>query len=101
MAKICQNQMLWFEKLKVPVLPTSLENRVGAYWHVGDFVYHRRIQGVGKKRHQYILVTPMGNRSSLTMVHYGMRIYNNNTIMPSIYTNPEVRYANYLPTPQA
>jgi hypothetical protein len=71
MAEIYQNQTLWFEKLKVPVLPTSLENRVGAYWHVGDSVYHRRIQGVGKKRHQYILVTPMGNRSSLTMLIMG------------------------------
>jgi hypothetical protein len=36
------------------------------------------------------------------MAHYGMEIYNNNnTIMPSIYINPKVRYANYLPTPQA
>jgi hypothetical protein len=42
-----------------------------------------------------------GNRSSPAMAHYGMEIYNNNTIMPSIYINPEVRYANYLPTPQA
>jgi hypothetical protein len=30
------------------------------------------------------------------MAHYGMEIYNNNIIMPSIYTNPEVRYMNYL-----
>jgi hypothetical protein len=35
------------------------------------------------------------------MTHYGMGIYNNNTIMPSIYANPEVRYMNYLSTPQA
>jgi hypothetical protein len=30
------------------------------------------------------------------MAHYGMEIYNNN-IMSSIYTNPQVRYTNYLP----
>jgi hypothetical protein len=35
------------------------------------------------------------------MAHYGMGIYNNSVIMPSFYANPEVRYANYLPTPQA
>jgi hypothetical protein len=34
------------------------------------------------------------------MAHYGMEIYNDTTIMPSIYANPEVQYANYLPTPQ-
>jgi hypothetical protein len=44
---------------------------------------------------KHILVTPLGNGSSLAMTHYGMEIYNNN-IMPSIYTNPEVRYTNYL-----
>jgi hypothetical protein len=41
-------------------------------------------------------VTPLGNRSSPAMTHYGMKIYNNNIIMSSIYTNPEVRYTNYL-----
>jgi hypothetical protein len=46
---------------------------------------------------QHILVTPLGNRYSPTMTHYGMEIYNNNIIMPSVYTNPEVRYMNYLP----
>jgi hypothetical protein len=45
-------------------------------------------------------MTPMENRSSPAMTHYGMRIYNNNAIMPSFYANLEVRYANYLPTPQ-
>jgi hypothetical protein len=35
------------------------------------------------------------------MAHYGIEIYNNNTIMPSIYDNIDVRYENYLPTPQA
>jgi hypothetical protein len=44
---------------------------------------------------QHILVTLLENRSSPAMAHYGMKIYNNN-IMPSIYTNPEVRYMNYL-----
>jgi hypothetical protein len=34
------------------------------------------------------------------MAHYGMGIYNDNTIMSSIYANQEVRYANYMPTPQ-
>jgi hypothetical protein len=34
------------------------------------------------------------------MAHYGMEIYNDTAIMPSIYVNPDVRYANYLPTPQ-
>jgi hypothetical protein len=33
------------------------------------------------------------------MAHYGMGIYNNNTMMPSIYGNTEVRYVNYFPTP--
>jgi hypothetical protein len=45
---------------------------------------------------QYILVTPLGNRYSPAMTHYGMEIYNNNIIMLSVYTNPEVRYMNYL-----
>jgi hypothetical protein len=45
---------------------------------------------------EHILATPLGNRSSPTMTHYGIEIYNNNIIMPSIYTNPEVRYTNYL-----
>jgi hypothetical protein len=35
------------------------------------------------------------------MAHYGMEIYNNNTFMSSIYINLEVRYTNYLSTPQA
>jgi hypothetical protein len=30
---------------------------------------------------QHILVTPLGNRFSLAMTHYGMGIYNNNAIM--------------------
>jgi hypothetical protein len=47
------------------------------------------------------LATPLGNQSSPTVAHYGMEIYNDTTIMPSIYANLEVRYANYLPTPQA
>jgi hypothetical protein len=34
------------------------------------------------------------------MAHYGMGIYNNNAIMSSLYANPEVRYTNYLSTPQ-
>jgi hypothetical protein len=54
-----------------------------------------------QKVHQHILATLLGNRSSPAMAHYGMEIYNNNTIMPSIYINPEVGYANYLPTHQA
>jgi hypothetical protein len=45
---------------------------------------------------QHILVTSLGNHSSPAMAHCGMEIYNNN-IMPSIYTNPEVWYTNYLP----
>jgi hypothetical protein len=44
---------------------------------------------------EHILMTPLGNRSSPAMACYGMEIYNN-IIMPSIYTNPEVRYTNYL-----
>jgi hypothetical protein len=54
-----------------------------------------------RKVRQHILTTPLGNRSSLAMAHYGMEIYNNNTIIPSIYDNAEVQYANYLPTPQS
>jgi hypothetical protein len=53
-----------------------------------------------RKVWQYILATPLGNRSSPTMAHYGMGIYNNNIIMPSFYANLEVRCTNYLPTPQ-
>jgi hypothetical protein len=49
---------------------------------------------------QHILATLLGNQSFSAMVHYSMGIYNNNTILPSFYANPEVRYANYLPTPQ-
>jgi hypothetical protein len=45
---------------------------------------------------EHILVTPLGNQSSPTMAHYGMEICNNNIIMPYVYTNPEVRYTNYL-----
>jgi hypothetical protein len=54
-----------------------------------------------RKVHQHILVTLLGNRSSLAMTHYGMEIYNNNTIMASIYANLVVQYINYLPTPPA
>jgi hypothetical protein len=54
-----------------------------------------------RKVHQDILATPLGNRSSPAMTHYGMGIYNNDTIMPSFHTNPKVRYANYLPTARA
>jgi hypothetical protein len=50
---------------------------------------------------QHILSTLLGNQSSLAMAHYGMEIYNDNTIMTSIYANPEVQYTNYLPTSQA
>jgi hypothetical protein len=35
------------------------------------------------------------------MGHYGMGIYNESTIMPSIYANSKVQYINYLPTHQA
>jgi hypothetical protein len=35
------------------------------------------------------------------MTHYGMGIYNNNTVMPSNYANLEVQHASYFPTPQA
>jgi hypothetical protein len=53
-----------------------------------------------RKVRQHILMTPMGNRSSPTMAHYGVGIYNNNAIMTSFYDNSEVRYTNYFPTPQ-
>jgi hypothetical protein len=56
---------------------------------------------INRKVREHILVTPLGNRSSPAMAHYGMGIYDNNTIMPSIYANPEVRYTNYLPTSHA
>jgi hypothetical protein len=45
---------------------------------------------------QQNLVTLLGNQSSPAMIHYGMEVYNN-IIMPSIYTNPELRHTNYLP----
>jgi hypothetical protein len=35
------------------------------------------------------------------MTHNGMEIYNNTTIMPSIYTGLEVQYTSYFPTPEA
>jgi hypothetical protein len=54
-----------------------------------------------RKVRQHILATPLGTRSSPVMAHYRMGIYNNNAIMPSFYTNLEVRYTNYLSTPQA
>jgi hypothetical protein len=41
-------------------------------------------------------MTPLGNRSSPAMAHYGMKFYNNN-IMTPIYANPEVQCTNYLP----
>jgi hypothetical protein len=53
------------------------------------------------KRRQHILVTLLRNLSSSAMAHYRIGIYNDNTIIPSIYVNPELRYANYLSTPQA
>jgi hypothetical protein len=43
-----------------------------------------------RKVHQHILASPLWNRSSPTMTHYGMGIYNNNVIMLSFYDNPEV-----------
>jgi hypothetical protein len=53
-----------------------------------------------RKVRQHILMTPLGNRSSPAMAHYGMWIYNDNIIMPSIYANPEVQY-DFFSTPQA
>jgi hypothetical protein len=46
---------------------------------------------------QHILVTLLGNLYSSAMTHYGMKIYNNNIIIPSVYTNSEVRYTDSLP----
>jgi hypothetical protein len=76
-----QNWTIWFAK------PDSLVSTVlsMAFWFL--FV------SCG----EHILVTLLGNGSSPSMTHYGMEIYNNNIIMPSTYTNPEVRYMNYLP----
>jgi hypothetical protein len=45
---------------------------------------------INQKVRQHIFVTPLGNRSSPAMNHYGMGIYKNNAIMPSFYANPEV-----------
>jgi hypothetical protein len=45
---------------------------------------------INQKNCEHILATPLGNRSFLVVAHYGMEIYNNDTIMPSIYTNPGV-----------
>jgi hypothetical protein len=71
-----QNRTIQFAKPDSPVFPVLLAP-VRFVW-------------------QHILATPLGNRSSPAMAHYGMEIYNKN-IMPSIYTNPVVRYMNYLP----
>jgi hypothetical protein len=62
---------------------------------------YSRILTSTKKCINTFFPTLLGNRSSSAMAHYGMEIYNNNAIMPSFYTNPEVRYTNYLSTPQA
>jgi hypothetical protein len=68
-------------------------------WRVGDSVYPRSTKGVGEKASTYFGDFG-GNRSSSAMAHYVMGIYRDNTIVSSIYTNSEVRYTNYLPTPQ-
>jgi hypothetical protein len=54
-----------------------------------------------QKGRQHILTTSLGNQSSPAIAHYGMEIYNNKTIMASIYTDPEVIYTSYFPIPQA
>jgi hypothetical protein len=73
------------------------EPRHGSLVNLSEVLLCSRLD---QKVRQHILMTLLGNRSSPTMAHYGMEIYNNNTIMTSIYVNPEVRYINYLFIPQ-
>jgi hypothetical protein len=75
-----QNRTIQFAKPDSPVFAASSRS----FWFLFDSC------------HEYIFVTPLGNRSSPAMAHYGMEIYSNNS-MPSIYTNPKVWYTNYLP----
>jgi hypothetical protein len=109
--RICQNQTIRFDKSDTPVFPKtsdcaparSISNRAGKPRY-GSLVTLSEVLPCSRfdqKVRQHILVIPLGTRSSLAMAHYGMEIYNNNAIMPSFYINPEVRYANYLSTPQA
>jgi hypothetical protein len=44
---------------------------------------------IDRKMCEHILVTPLENRSSPAIDYYGMGIYNNNTIMMSLYANSE------------
>jgi hypothetical protein len=82
--------MFQFGKPEVSVFPASSKNR-GGKLRLGPLVTPYIIEG------SKVLVEKgintfwrLGNQSSLAMSHYGMEIYNNNTIMSSIYTNLEV-----------
>jgi hypothetical protein len=92
---IYKNWTIRFSKLDTPVFSETLDcalyrsssNRVGKPRH-GSLVTLFEVllcSRFDRKVRQYILATPLGNRSSPTMTHYGMKIYNDNTIMPSIY----------------
>jgi hypothetical protein len=99
-----------FRKLDTPVFPKTLNcgparssSNSASEPRRGSLVTLSKVLlclGFDRKVRQHILATPLRNRSSPAMAHYRMEIYNGTTIMPSIYANPEVRYANYLPTPQ-
>jgi hypothetical protein len=108
---ICQNRTIRFGKSDTPIFPKtsdyasdrSSSNRVGEARRgsLGTLSEVHPCSHFDRKVHQHILVTPLGNRSSPAMAHYGMGTYNNNTIVTSIYANQKVWYANYLPTHQA
>jgi hypothetical protein len=95
--RIYQNRTIRFRKPDTPVFPRtsncapswSSSNCAGE-WRCGSLVMLSKVliySHFDRKVRQHILVTPLGNRYSPAMTHYGMEIYNNNIIMPSIYTN--------------
>jgi hypothetical protein len=89
---------LVFPEISDCVLDRSSSKCAGKLWHGSLVILSEGLlcSRINRKVCQHILVTPLGNQFSPIMAHYGLEIYNNNIIMPSIYTNPEIRYMNYL-----
>jgi hypothetical protein len=88
---ICQNWTIWFSKSDTLIFSKTSDcalarlssNRAGEPRR-GSLIIHFEAllcSRFDRKVRQHILVTPLGNRFSLAMTHYGMGIYNNNAIM--------------------
>jgi hypothetical protein len=94
----CRGYCISFVQSGVPDWRQNRQNRTIWFAKPGSSVFaalSRSFRFLFDLCGKNILVTPLWNRSSPAMAHYGMEICNKN-IMPFIYTNPEVRYTNSL-----